>query len=732
MKTTNHQKLLSLAAILCLISTSKTFALPLGEQVIHGNAVFNTAQNSMLIKASDKSIINYNSFNINTNEIVKFIQPSSSSIVLNRVILSNPSMILGSLLANGRVFLINPSGIIFGKNSKINTNSFLATTLNITDKDFLNNHYQFNQLKNIPKSYIFQEGTIKVSPEGFIVLASPFIENNGVIIAKSGSIKIGGVDNFYINFDSNGLIMFEHNPTASTKKDILLTNKDAKNIIENVINNAAIQKDIKIVKENGVVKIVNGSGIALLTKGELNTDAKEGKNAGNIQVTSQRLTSLQGSKLSSNAKVNGNGGVIKIYSDKDTFSSSNSSYEAKAGDKKGNGGFIEISAKKALTLGKNSIDTSAKNGKNGLFFNDPDDLVVENDIAYNGTNYLAIADNFTLKENKTIKTEGGDIDINAYNIYLKENSSLDATSEDKSGDITLLSGYDEATLKTDINHATKHALIDISDGVNIKGDKINIKAIAEGNSIFDSNSDNEALKVLQKAGDFILDLPFTPIAFQWVNTSADVKIAKADISGSNIDIQAISSSNVDISAHFLTLALAYGKSQATSTIDITNGAKLNSSGDISLNSTADTFNKVTSKASNFWYKLYGTQYKKLEKVDKQNIAVAYTKTDTTATTTIENGATINAGGSLDISSTGKKDIITGASGASYSNGNLGVAVAFSRSNSNVKTIVGGDITAKNINIKSYTDVKSIKTGSSAGVGNGFLAKLQLEENRLKP
>ena len=726
MSTTNYQKLLSLAAIICLMTSSKTFALPSGEQVVHGNALFNTTQNSMQIKASDKAIINYNSFNINTNEIVKFIQPGNNSIVLNRVILSNPSMILGSLLANGRVFLINPAGIVFGKNAKINTNSFLATTLNITDKDFLNNHYQFNQLKNIPKSYIFQQGSIEVSPEGFIVLASPFVKNSGVLIAKSGSIKIGGVDNFYINFDSNGLVMFEHNPAISTKKDILLSSEDANKIIEDTLNDVVVQKDIKIVKENGVIKIVNGSGTALLAKGELSTDAKEGKNAGNIEVVSQTLTFIKNAKLSSNAKKIGNGGIVKINSDRDTFSSQGNSFEARGGDVEGDGGFVEISAKKTLTLDGSKVDTSAKNGKNGLFFNDPDDLTITDDILLSGSDYTAVADNFTLNENKKIVTQGGDIAINAYSIYLKNNSVLDTTSQDKSGDITLLAGYDKDTMDTDINNATKHAVIDISDGVKITGNKIKMEAIAYGESLFDSNSDNEALKLLQKAGDFILDMPLTPIAFQWVDTSAGIKIAKADISGSNIDIQSVSGSNVDISAHFLTLALAYGKSQAISTIDIQSGAKLNSTGDISLSSDADTFNKVTSKASNFWYKLSGAQSEKLEKADKQNIAVAYTQTDTTATTTVENGAVINAGGDLNINSTGNKEITTSASGASFSNGNLGVAVTFSRSNSNVKTVVGGDITAQNIEINSKTNVKSLKTGSSAGVGNGMLAKFELE------
>ena len=44
--------------------------------------------------------------------------------------------ILGTLTSNGRVFLVNPHGIVFGAGATIDTAGFIASTLNIADKRF--------------------------------------------------------------------------------------------------------------------------------------------------------------------------------------------------------------------------------------------------------------------------------------------------------------------------------------------------------------------------------------------------------------------------------------------------------------------------------------------------------------------------------------------------------------------------------------------------------------------
>jgi len=97
----------SIALLLLLFSS--VFALPEGEKVISGEGSFVSENpHSVTITASDKAIINYQSFNISEGEKVAFIQPSQNACVLNRVIGKDLSKILGSLSSNGRVFLVNP------------------------------------------------------------------------------------------------------------------------------------------------------------------------------------------------------------------------------------------------------------------------------------------------------------------------------------------------------------------------------------------------------------------------------------------------------------------------------------------------------------------------------------------------------------------------------------------------------------------------------------------------
>ncbi|MDP3290325.1 MAG: filamentous hemagglutinin N-terminal domain-containing protein, partial [Methyloversatilis sp.] len=83
-------------------------ANPTGHQVVHGNVGVQVQGSTLNITASDKAIINWQQFSIQPGETTRFIQPNSTASVLNRVVGQDPSKILGNLIANGRVFLINP------------------------------------------------------------------------------------------------------------------------------------------------------------------------------------------------------------------------------------------------------------------------------------------------------------------------------------------------------------------------------------------------------------------------------------------------------------------------------------------------------------------------------------------------------------------------------------------------------------------------------------------------
>ncbi len=93
---------------------------PEGGTVVGGSATINqTAPGTLTInQTSDKAIINWRNFSIGAGEHTIFNQPSAASAVLNRVTSDQVSQILGRLTANGKVFLINPNGVVFGKNAR--------------------------------------------------------------------------------------------------------------------------------------------------------------------------------------------------------------------------------------------------------------------------------------------------------------------------------------------------------------------------------------------------------------------------------------------------------------------------------------------------------------------------------------------------------------------------------------------------------------------------------------
>ena len=92
-------------------------AAPQGGTVVAGTGTIEQVGNTTtLISQNSQSLaINWDTFNVNADETVKFNQPSSSAVALNRIVSQTPSQIFGHIDANGRVFLINPNGILFGK-----------------------------------------------------------------------------------------------------------------------------------------------------------------------------------------------------------------------------------------------------------------------------------------------------------------------------------------------------------------------------------------------------------------------------------------------------------------------------------------------------------------------------------------------------------------------------------------------------------------------------------------
>ena len=137
-----QRKLLTLAVASCFAS-EVAYANPFGPTVINGQVFFNTRGNVLSVTNTPGSIINWQGFSINAAEITRFVQQSAGSMVLNRVTGVDPSIILGALQSNGRVILINPNGVVFGAGSMIDTAGMVASTLKLSDADFLGGRLNF-------------------------------------------------------------------------------------------------------------------------------------------------------------------------------------------------------------------------------------------------------------------------------------------------------------------------------------------------------------------------------------------------------------------------------------------------------------------------------------------------------------------------------------------------------------------------------------------------------------
>ena len=180
------------ALILSLVGSA--YANPIGGSVANGQASFNTTGNTLTVTNTPGTIINWQNFSIQSNEITRFVQQSAASAVLNRVVTNNPSQILGSLQSNGRVFLVNPNGIVFGAGSTINVAGLVATTLNLSDSGFISGNYNLTGGTSSTGN-ISNAGSITAQSGGQIYLIAPNVENSGIISAPNGEIFLAAGNN---------------------------------------------------------------------------------------------------------------------------------------------------------------------------------------------------------------------------------------------------------------------------------------------------------------------------------------------------------------------------------------------------------------------------------------------------------------------------------------------------------------------------------------------------------
>lgn len=171
-----------------LPSTALLAQQPSGATVAAGAATFATNGNTFTVTNTPNAIINWQSFNIGAGKTTRFEQQSPSSTVMNRVVESNPSVILGSLTSNGNVFLVNPNGILFGAGSRVDVGGLVASTLALSDANFLASNFRFTAVGS--PGALTADGSINAG-NGYLALIAPQINVTGAIVAGSAAFGAG-------------------------------------------------------------------------------------------------------------------------------------------------------------------------------------------------------------------------------------------------------------------------------------------------------------------------------------------------------------------------------------------------------------------------------------------------------------------------------------------------------------------------------------------------------------
>jgi filamentous hemagglutinin family protein len=262
-----------------LMPIAPALAGPQGGVVVGGSAQIQNqgTANVTINQFSDKTIINWNLFNIGAGEKTTFVQPSVNSIALNKVVGGKgPSEILGSLNANGKVFVVNPDGIIFGAGAVITTAGFLATTSDIRNQDFMAGRFNFN-IPGRPDASIVNMGTITATNGGFAALVAPGVRNSGTITANLGSVTLASGNTFSLDFYGDKLVQLgvgdeiagqvKDVATGQTLKSLVtnegklkanggrveLTAAAARHVVDSVINTSGVIEANSVGMKNGQI-----------------------------------------------------------------------------------------------------------------------------------------------------------------------------------------------------------------------------------------------------------------------------------------------------------------------------------------------------------------------------------------------------------------------------------------------------------------------------------------------
>ena len=388
-------------------------ALPQGGQVVQGQVSLSPG---LIQQGSDKAIVNWQSFSIGAGESLRVQQPGVNSVLLNRVVGGDPSLILGQLQANGRVFLVNPRGIVFGRGSQVDAGALVASTLDLSDGDFLAGVYRFSA--GAGAGGLRAEGRLS-APAGTVALLAPDLAVSGQITARR--VGLAAASQVQVDVEGDGLVLFN---LRNDDRDVAL--KFSGQVLAEdgsvemraqaragaagqVLNMDGLVQARSLRQQGGHILIDGGTVGDTVVAGQIHASGETG---GQVTVLGQRVALLDaarvdasgrsaggevrigggvqgqgtthnaedtvvtaGAEIHADATAQGTGGLVAVWADRRTDMRGRIS--ARGGASGGDGGFVETSGRVSLSLTTGRVDVAAPRGRAGQWLLDPYDLTIQ-------------------------------------------------------------------------------------------------------------------------------------------------------------------------------------------------------------------------------------------------------------------------------------------------------------------------------------------------------------------
>lgn len=388
------------------VFVAPVWAGPEGQQVVAGSASFARQGAVTTITAANKTIINYTGFNIAGHETVRFIQPDSSSRVLNRISGGSPTQIDGSLIANGIVYIVNPAGVVFGQGSMVNVGGLHAAAASMSNTDFIRGVDRFTDAEGS----VVNRGMI-VSPE--VTLFGRAVENTGSVISPNGVVAFVAGEDLYLGERGGHLYVKVEGVGGAVQAGgvqnlgsvsapggkVMVGSGDMFGVMLAASSRIAA-KDVVIQGGSGAITSISGqidvsarasgaTGGSVDVRGDrvgvfdASIDASGPGGGGSIRIggdfhggegdRAARTYVSADSSLVADATVAGDGGSVVVWSDEVTrFNGTISARGAGTGD----GGIAEVSGKDVL-LYDGFTDLRAQQGAKGTLLLDPKNIRIE-------------------------------------------------------------------------------------------------------------------------------------------------------------------------------------------------------------------------------------------------------------------------------------------------------------------------------------------------------------------